>query len=773
LSSTDWNTFNNKQNALTNPITGTGTTNYLPKFTGASTLGNSIVQDNSTYIDIGGYALFTRAGKQTIINPNVGAGNVVADFGVGSGMGLTFTTDVERMRLTSTGNLGLGVTPSAWGVGKAFEFGDVGNAVWGVSGGSTFLLNNAYWNSGYIYARTAQASYYQQNVGVHAWYNAPSGTAGNAISFTQAMTLNASGNLSIGNTNNTYKLDVTGTGRFTGQLTISNTSDAYAEITTSSTDADALLGFSNTGDANSSWGIGRRNTGEFWIANYTGNFLSGTRTVPFQIASTGAATFSSSVTANASTNFTDVSTSDVGNGVLITSNGVTAGAGAFGGGLVFSAINGSSRRAAIVPVQGTADNDTVGLAFFTHPSASGSNPLVEAMRINYLGNVGIGTTSPSQKLDVNGYARATSGFVGNSGLSLFGDNSSASVGLFVTTSGNVGIGTTAPSIYKLQVNGTAGIVSTANAAIEFGIRTPNATFNDSYLIFGTDVHNRASIHVSAAAANSGNMIFTTYDSGNGAERMRITSGGNVLIGTTSATPANANGSILFGDTDSGIIYLTRQTGTDQLRFYTGGNRLGYVNTASSILTLGTANYPLAFSTNDTERMRIGSDGTKYFGVHNGSRFQMNSAGENFYQYTNTYYIWGLYNSSNNLAIESAFAGDIIFKAQAQTTSSSPTTATERMRITSDGNVGIGTTSTDATFLNIANTGTKNEICFRGTSYTNIFSETTNGIQFGISSSGNSAAIEFLTNATERMRITSGGNVEINTGSIKTGEPDTG
>jgi hypothetical protein len=39
LSSTDWTTFNSKQNALTNPVTGTGTTNYLPKFTGASTLG--------------------------------------------------------------------------------------------------------------------------------------------------------------------------------------------------------------------------------------------------------------------------------------------------------------------------------------------------------------------------------------------------------------------------------------------------------------------------------------------------------------------------------------------------------------------------------------------------------------------------------------------------------------------------------------------------------------------------------------------------------------
>ena len=53
LSSTDWTTFNNKQNALTNPITGTGTTNYLPKFTGASALGNSLVYDNGTSVGIG------------------------------------------------------------------------------------------------------------------------------------------------------------------------------------------------------------------------------------------------------------------------------------------------------------------------------------------------------------------------------------------------------------------------------------------------------------------------------------------------------------------------------------------------------------------------------------------------------------------------------------------------------------------------------------------------------------------------------------------------
>jgi hypothetical protein len=54
--------------------------------------------------------------------------------------------------------------------------------------------------SGDKYAQTGNATLYLQNVGQHAWYTAPSGTAGNAISFTQAMSLLSSGDLAIGRT---------------------------------------------------------------------------------------------------------------------------------------------------------------------------------------------------------------------------------------------------------------------------------------------------------------------------------------------------------------------------------------------------------------------------------------------------------------------------------------------------------------------------------------------------------------------------------------------
>lgn len=52
LSATDWNTFNTKQNALTNPVTGTGTVNTLPKFTGTTSIGDSNIVDNGTVVAI-------------------------------------------------------------------------------------------------------------------------------------------------------------------------------------------------------------------------------------------------------------------------------------------------------------------------------------------------------------------------------------------------------------------------------------------------------------------------------------------------------------------------------------------------------------------------------------------------------------------------------------------------------------------------------------------------------------------------------------------------
>jgi hypothetical protein len=96
-------------------------------------------------------------------------------------------------------NLGLGVTPSAWATFKAVQIGPNAAAAFVASNGAdSWFGDSAYYNAGWKYAFSGVAvSALQQSGGAFKFYTAPSGTAGNAITFTQAMTLDASGNLLV------------------------------------------------------------------------------------------------------------------------------------------------------------------------------------------------------------------------------------------------------------------------------------------------------------------------------------------------------------------------------------------------------------------------------------------------------------------------------------------------------------------------------------------------------------------------------------------------
>jgi hypothetical protein len=127
-----------------------------------------------------------------------------------AGNAITFT---QAMTLDASGNLGLGVTPSAWNI-SALKVFQVSNGSLSANPASVFLGNNSYYTGSYQanYISTAPAqliSLNRQGANDIQFLLAPSGTAGNAITFTQAMTLDSSGNLMVGTTSAGGRLAVT------------------------------------------------------------------------------------------------------------------------------------------------------------------------------------------------------------------------------------------------------------------------------------------------------------------------------------------------------------------------------------------------------------------------------------------------------------------------------------------------------------------------------------------------------------------------------------
>jgi hypothetical protein len=253
------------QAALTNPVTGTGTTNYLPKFTGASTIGDSVIADNATEINIPKRIFLNSGGQSIFFTPNLSSASnrIEGSSGVPleiftSGSALRFAAGGVSTQITllSSGNVGIGTTSP---------------------GASLHVNANNSLNEGVAAAIIRQSGASGNNGIVVDVTNTPGIYIADFRQNNSSLVRIAStGNLLVGTTTDAgFKLDVNGTGRFSASsaaLSISNASDLWYNITRGSS-------FTN---------IGVDSTGSFYNTNTSHRFLTNSgSTTALTITSSG------------------------------------------------------------------------------------------------------------------------------------------------------------------------------------------------------------------------------------------------------------------------------------------------------------------------------------------------------------------------------------------------------------------------------------------------------------------------------------------------------
>jgi hypothetical protein len=303
-------------------------------------------------------------------------------------------------------------------------------------------------------------------------------------------------------------------------------------------------------------------------------------------------------------------------------------------------ITSGTGTAAAPAISPTGDTNT-GIFFPAADTVAFAEGGAEAMRINSSGNVGIGTTIPSQLLEVgaegiaNTYIQVSAsnntaaGIKFRSDLSLTGgydigyDGSGnnfffkSDTGGTVTermridASGNVGIGATSPT-ELLEV----GNDSTSNNYIQVSAANNTA----SGIKFRSDQSKTTGWDV--GYEGDGNYLFFRHDSlGTVTERVRVDASGNVGIGTTPTAKLDVSGS--FNATSGTIATLNSTTGTIPTLVATTLITTGTGTAAApAIVPTGDTNtgifFPaadtIAFSEGGTEAMRINSSGNVSIGT---------------------------------------------------------------------------------------------------------------------------------------------------------------
>ena len=591
LSSTDWTTFNNKQNTITDPITGTGTYLYVPRFqSGGTSIGNSNIYDTLFQTLIGTTTI------STFMTPRLGvySGNYTK---------LEVRADTEPSLVLSTN--ASGTTP------YTEIFNSYGN--FAIKQNNTTVTNYVLYYEG-----TSNYSFLQTNG-------------------TQAIRVFSDQNVLLGSgtTNAGYKLDVNGTGRFSDDLKISKTTSNLRLFITNTT--------ATTGR---SWYFNSYSNGNLYIGNETAGDI-------FNFSSTGTSTFSGQVvapTAYFSTSLTTdyiytsneayyvIPTSGSNFNYLSTTSSILAGTTIDAGGDI-TASNATS-GSTFLYLKGNATTGTVGVRFARASTGAqmgkidydfGTDKMIfraggnDRMYLSSGGNLGLGTSSPSaasglglnkfidiagatvpgivfhssngtqecalgtgaEGLSIGAYGAATAS---NNIINFFTSNSNSSNSITermrITSSGNVGIGTSTVNSKFIVVdnnepnasgNITSGTQFAASIASGYASLNVGAYDNGSTIRYG---YLRTAFSDSAGTAAE--MRFYT----GATERMRITSGGTLDIKGNNNNVSGMNAlTVRLGsncNNTSSYLYVGETGGDNKVFIYGNGN---IVNVNNSYGTL--------------------------------------------------------------------------------------------------------------------------------------------------------------------------------------------